>query len=88
MSLVWKTCEKKFTYVYCGRTAVVVGRKYIYSIFYKIMFCSLEYVVQNFTGHQVMVRPAKKYPPTVERLVRNMDWKNRPTAHFFDTKIS
>ena len=37
----------------------------------------------KLTGHQVMVRPAKKYPPTVERLVRSMDWKNRPTEHCF-----
>lgn len=25
-----------------------------------------------------MVRPARKYPPTVPRLVRDMDWKIKP----------
>lgn len=29
--------------------------------------------VRELTGHQVMVRPARKYPPTVPRLVRDMD---------------
>ena len=59
--------------------AVEVGRKHIYTL----GVCGVK-----LTGHQVMVRPAKKYPPTVERLVRNMDWKHKKHVkiyvfHFF-----
>ena len=41
----------------------------------------------KLTGHQVMVRPARKYPPTVPRLVRHMDW-NTKSARFLPLSAS
>jgi len=40
-----------------------------------MFYTHIEYI--TLTGHQTMLRPARKNPPTVPRLVEYIAWKKR-----------